>query len=51
MELVEQRAPNGFHNLDDVISREELDEIARICKRAAGFDPETLNRRPSLSAR
>lgn len=49
MELVERRVPDGFTNLDDVISRPELEEIARTYKRAAGFDPEMLNRRPSLS--
>jgi 2-polyprenyl-6-methoxyphenol hydroxylase-like FAD-dependent oxidoreductase len=49
MELVEERAPDGFTNLDDVISQEELAEIARAYKRTAGFDPEVLNRRPSLS--
>lgn len=49
--LVEERAPDGFANLDDVISREELEEIARAYKRTAGFDPETLNNRPSLSVR
>jgi len=49
MELVEKRAPNGFQNLDEVISREEMDEIARFYKRTAGFDPEILNQRPSLS--
>ena len=31
--------------------RRELEEIAVSFKRAAGFDPETLNNRPSLSAR
>src|SRR5215208_7092863 len=49
--LVEERAPDGFANLDDVVSREELEEIARAYKRTAGFDPETLNTRPSLSVR
>jgi 2-polyprenyl-6-methoxyphenol hydroxylase-like FAD-dependent oxidoreductase len=51
MELVEERAPNGFTNLDEVISQEELEAIARAYKRTAGFDPETLNQRPSLSVR
>jgi 2-polyprenyl-6-methoxyphenol hydroxylase-like FAD-dependent oxidoreductase len=51
MEIVEQRAPGGFTNLDEIISREELEEISRVYKRTAGFDPETLNRRPSLSVR
>jgi 2-polyprenyl-6-methoxyphenol hydroxylase-like FAD-dependent oxidoreductase len=51
MELVEQRAPNGFTNLDDVISQAEMEEIARTYKRTAGFSPEILNTRPSLSVR
>ena len=51
MELVEQRAPNGFTNLDDVISQRELEEISRSYKRTAGFDPDVLNNRPSLSIR
>jgi 2-polyprenyl-6-methoxyphenol hydroxylase-like FAD-dependent oxidoreductase len=41
----------GFSNLDDIVSQQELEEIARTYKRTAGFDPETLNRRPSLSVR
>jgi 2-polyprenyl-6-methoxyphenol hydroxylase-like FAD-dependent oxidoreductase len=51
MDLVEERAPDGFTNLDDVISQEELAEIAGAYKRTAGFDPEVLNNRPSLSVR
>jgi 2-polyprenyl-6-methoxyphenol hydroxylase-like FAD-dependent oxidoreductase len=51
MELVEERAPDGFATLDEVISREELEEIARAYKRTAGFDPAILNNRPSLSVR
>ncbi len=51
MELVEQRAPNGFTDLDDVISQRELEEISRSYKRTAGFDPDILNSRPSLSVR
>jgi len=51
LDIVEQRAPEGFSHLDDIVSRQELEEIARTYKRTAGFDPETLNRRPSLSVR
>src|SRR5882724_9781079 len=51
MEIVEQRAPEGFSTLDDIVSQQELEEIARAYKRTAGFDPETLNSRPSLSVR
>ena len=47
LEIVEQRAPEGFVDLDTVISRAELEEIARNYKRTAAFDPEVLNTRPS----
>jgi hypothetical protein len=49
MELAEQRAPNGFKRIEDVIPHGELAHIARAYKVAAGFDPEELNSRPSLS--
>jgi 5-methylphenazine-1-carboxylate 1-monooxygenase len=51
MQIVEERAPDGFTNLDGIISREELEEISRSYKRTAGFDPEILNSRASLSVR
>jgi 2-polyprenyl-6-methoxyphenol hydroxylase-like FAD-dependent oxidoreductase len=50
IDIVEQRAPDGFDDLNAVISRTELEEIARSYKRAAGFDPEVLNKRPSLGS-
>jgi 2-polyprenyl-6-methoxyphenol hydroxylase-like FAD-dependent oxidoreductase len=49
MELAERCAPNGFGNVDDVIPRSELEAISRAYKLEAGFDPEELNRRPSLT--
>jgi len=45
MQIVEERAPNGFENLDDVISREELESIAARYKQIAGFDKEVLNKK------
>jgi hypothetical protein len=51
MEIVEQRAPDGFVDLDAVISHAELEEISNNYKRTAGFDPEVLNNRPSLGVR
>jgi 2-polyprenyl-6-methoxyphenol hydroxylase-like FAD-dependent oxidoreductase len=51
MEIVEQRAPDGFTNLDDILSTQDLEEISRAYKRTAGFDPEILNGRSSLSVR
>lgn len=43
MQIVEDRAPNGFANLDDIISYTELEEIANRYKKIAGFDRESLN--------
>jgi 2-polyprenyl-6-methoxyphenol hydroxylase-like FAD-dependent oxidoreductase len=43
MQLVEDRAPNGFTNLHDVISQTELEEIANRYKQIAGFSREELN--------
>ena len=51
MELVAERAPDGFERLDDVISHAELAEISARYRRLAGFDPDVLNHRPSLSVR
>ena len=49
-ELAEaERAPDGFRRIEDVIPPEELEELAAGYKRVAGFDPATLNDRPSLS--
>jgi 5-methylphenazine-1-carboxylate 1-monooxygenase len=45
MQIVEERAPNGFENLDEVISRQELDDIANKYKKIAGFDRESLNQK------
>lgn len=49
--LVDQRAPYGFTALDEVITPEELAEMAAAYKRTAGFDIEALNSRASLSVR
>jgi 2-polyprenyl-6-methoxyphenol hydroxylase-like FAD-dependent oxidoreductase len=44
MEIVEDRAPDGFKNIDDVISKEELETIANQYKKIAGFEKQSLNR-------
>jgi 5-methylphenazine-1-carboxylate 1-monooxygenase len=49
MQLVHDRAPDGFDDLSDVISDEELTEIAERYKRIAGFAIAELNTRPSLA--
>ena len=48
MQLVEERAPNGFVRIEDVISRHELDSIANSFAAAAGLDVETVNGRASF---
>jgi 2-polyprenyl-6-methoxyphenol hydroxylase-like FAD-dependent oxidoreductase len=47
MQLAEERAPNGFERIDEVISRRELDAIAASFAAAAGLDVKTVNTRPS----
>ena len=39
MQLAEERAPGGFRQIEDVISRAELEDIASRYKRIAGFSP------------
>jgi 2-polyprenyl-6-methoxyphenol hydroxylase-like FAD-dependent oxidoreductase len=51
MELAEQRAPHGFAHIEDVITRQELEEISVAYKAAAGLNPEALNERPSLTVK
>ena len=48
MQLSEERAPNGFQQIEDVIPRAELEQISRSFQQAAGLDPAGLNARPSL---
>jgi 5-methylphenazine-1-carboxylate 1-monooxygenase len=43
MQVVEDRAPNGFTNLDDVVSISELQQIALNYKKVVGLDLETVN--------
>ena len=49
LELVEARAPEGFQRIEDVFAPGELEALSSEYKRTAGFDPATLNQRPSLS--
>ncbi|MHB8507972.1 MAG: flavin-dependent oxidoreductase [Candidatus Dormibacteria bacterium] len=48
-DMVEERAPEGFEQLTDVITDQELEEIAAEYKQVAGLDVEQVNNRPSLS--
>ena len=47
MQLAEERAPQGFAAITDVLSKEELEGTAEGFKKAAGFDLETVNSRDS----
>jgi len=49
MQLVEERAPDGFERLQDVIGDDELRAIADRYKQLAGFAIDELSRRPSLA--
>src|SRR5260370_18729985 len=48
--LVEQRAPDGFTNLEHVVSQHELSDIVTGYRRGAGLHPTILNDPPSPSA-
>ncbi len=51
MEIVEERAPNGFTKIEEIIPLTELEAISARYKVTAGFDPNVLNGRASLSVR
>jgi len=48
MQLVEERAPEGYTVVTDVLSQRELEDIAANYKRVAGFQVEGLNAKPSI---
>jgi 5-methylphenazine-1-carboxylate 1-monooxygenase len=48
MQLVEERAPNGYGAVTDVLSLKELEDIAANYKRVAGFQVEGLNAKPPI---
>jgi 5-methylphenazine-1-carboxylate 1-monooxygenase len=47
LQMAEERAPEGFAKITDVLSQEELETTASSFKKAAGFDLETVNSRQS----
>ncbi len=49
MQLVHERAPQGFDRIEDVMTADELAEVAGNYKKVAGFDPAALSARPSWS--
>jgi 2-polyprenyl-6-methoxyphenol hydroxylase-like FAD-dependent oxidoreductase len=48
MQLVEERAPDGYEVVTDVLSQQELEDIAANYKRVAGFQVEALNAKPPI---
>jgi hypothetical protein len=48
MQLVEERAPDGYNAVTDVLSLQELENIAANYKRVAGFQVESLNAKPPI---
>jgi 2-polyprenyl-6-methoxyphenol hydroxylase-like FAD-dependent oxidoreductase len=48
MQLVEERAPGGYAVVTDVLSQQELEDIAANYKRVAGFQVEGLNTKPPV---
>jgi hypothetical protein len=45
LQLAHEKSPDGFENIDDVISKEEVESVGRIYKMLAGFDLESVNKR------
>ncbi|MGF1475826.1 MAG: flavin-dependent oxidoreductase [Geminicoccaceae bacterium] len=48
LDIVDARAPDGFSNILEVMSAQELEVAASAYKSLAGMDVETLNARPSI---
>ncbi len=48
LQLAEERAPQGFVDIDDVIPRAEMEEISSSFQKIAGLDPKLLNERASF---
>lgn len=47
MQMAEERAPNGFSNIEEVISYAEREAISQRYKRLAGFDKQSLAAAPN----
>ncbi|KZL84568.1 salicylate 1-monooxygenase [Colletotrichum incanum] len=43
LQICEERAPDGFDNVYDVVPKEELEDIGRVYKKVAGFEMESVN--------
>lgn len=48
MQIVEERAPNGFDVVTEVLSQKELEDVANNYKKVAGFQVEALNAKPPI---
>lgn len=48
LDIVEDRAPDGFDDLSDVIATDELEEVAARYKALAGFSIEAINAAPPI---
>jgi hypothetical protein len=44
MQLAEERSPDGFEHVHDIISQAELEEIANRYKQTAGFTVASVNK-------
>lgn len=51
MQLAQERAPDGFADVHDVIPPQELEAVAKQYKLVAGFDKDGLSARASYSVR
>ena len=45
MQIAEERAPNGFAHVSEVIPQEELEGISARYKQLAGFDKSQLQKK------
>ncbi len=48
LQQAEERAPNGFKHIHDVLTQQELESTALNFKKAGGFDVEAVNARDSF---
>ncbi|KXH44934.1 monooxygenase [Colletotrichum nymphaeae SA-01] len=45
LQICEERAPDGFENVYDVVPKDELEDIGRVYKKVAGFEMESVNKK------
>jgi hypothetical protein len=48
LQQAEERAPDGFKNINDVLTKDELESAAINFKKAGGFDVDAVNARDSF---